>query len=85
MYNRAGQPARHRKEIDMYYWKFTPDSADIAACKAYLPLLGNDAEYKTKSQAIWHGKRWMKESGRTGTIEAVRACRRNPTSYILDI
>ena len=70
----------------MYYWYFTPDAADIAACKgAYLPLLGNDAEYKTESQAIWHGKRWMKEASRTGTIEAVEARRRNPTSYILDI
>lgn len=69
----------------MYYWYFTPDDADIAACKgAYFPVLGNDAKHKTESQAMWHGERWMKSAGRTGTIAAVPV-RKSTASYILDI
>ena len=68
-----------------FWWYFTPDAADIAACKGVAcPLLGNDQRYKTEAQAIWHGKRWMKECNRTGTVTAVPAKASGP-AYILDI
>lgn len=68
----------------MYTWYFLPDAADVESCKgAYFPVLG-DGKYKTESQAIWHGKQWLKSTRRTGTIAAVPAPRRT-ASYILDI
>lgn len=67
-----------------FWWYFTPDAADIAANKgASIPVLGNEQRYKTESQAIWHGKRWMKECHRTGTVTAVQAKASGPV-YILD-
>lgn len=57
----------------MYDWHFEPDTADIAANNGYdFGLRGGEA-YKTESKAIWHGKRWMKQHGRTGTITAIPA------------
>lgn len=67
----------------MFNWHYTPDEADIARNKGYnLGLIG-DSCCKTESQAIWHGKRWMRESHRTGTIEAIPA-ESFHTNYILD-
>lgn len=67
----------------MYDWHFEPDAADIAASNGYnLGVNGGEA-YKTESQAIWHGKRWMKECHRTGTITAIPAESSYP-GYILD-
>lgn len=67
----------------MYDWHFKPDAADIAANNGYdLCVKGGEA-YKTESQAIWHGKRCMKECGRTGTITAVSADAHSPI-YIMD-
>lgn len=67
----------------MYDWNFEPDAADIAANNGYdLGVKGGEA-YKTESQAIWHGKRWMKECHRTGTITAIPARKPDPI-YIMD-
>lgn len=56
-----------------YNWHFKPDEQDVAKNNGYdLGLIG-DAACKTESQAIWHGKKWMKESHRTGTITAIPA------------
>ena len=67
----------------MYDWNFEPDAADVAKNQGYnLGVHGGEA-YKTESQAIWHGKRWMKECGRTGTITAVSADAHSPI-YIMD-
>lgn len=69
----------------MYTWYFVPDTADVVACKgAYFPVMGN-GEYKTESQAIWHGKRWLRETNRTGSIEAIKASEKSCASYILDV
>ena len=38
--------------------------------------------FKTESRAIWHGKRWMKECGRTGTITAIPAIDPEPYHII---
>lgn len=67
----------------MYDWNFEPDAADVAKNQGYnLGVRGGEA-YKTESQAIWHGKRWMKECHRTGTITAIPA--RTPDHiYIMD-
>lgn len=67
----------------MYDWHFKPDAADIAANNGYDFGVKGGEVYKTESQAIWHGKRWMKECGRTGTITAVFADVYSPI-YILD-
>ena len=67
----------------MYDWHFEPDTADIAASNGYnLGVNGGEA-HKTESQAIWHGKRWMKTCGRTGTITAIPAEEPGPI-YIMD-
>ena len=67
----------------MYDWHFEPDAADIAANNGYsLGIVGGES-YKKESQAIWHGKRWMKECGRTGTITAIPAHVNEPI-YIMD-
>lgn len=66
-----------------YNWYFKPDEQDIAKNNGYdLGLIG-DAACKTESQAIWLGKKWMKEAHRTGTITAIPA-EDNPPIYILD-
>lgn len=66
----------------MYDWLFTPDDADIAASNGYdLGVRGGEA-FKTESRAIWHGKRWMKECGRTGTITAIPAIYPEPYHII---
>lgn len=62
----------------LYDWMFTPDDADIAANNGYdLGLRGGES-YKTENQAVWHGKRWMMQHGRTGTIAAVPAIAPDP-------
>lgn len=67
----------------MYDWHFEPDAADIAANNGYdLGLKGGES-YKTEIQAIWHGKRWMKQHGRTGTITAIPATAYGPY-HIMD-
>lgn len=67
----------------MFEWKFVPDAADINTCRgAVCPCRSGDT-YKTASSAIWHGKKWMRECGRTGEITAIPASR-VPASYILD-
>lgn len=67
----------------MYDWNFEPDAADVAKNQGYnLGVHGGEA-YKTESQAIWHGKRWMKECYRTGTITAIPARKSDPI-YIMD-
>jgi hypothetical protein len=67
----------------MYDWHFKPDAADIAANNGYdLGVKGGEA-YKTERQAIWHGKCWMKECNRTGTISAIPARTPGPI-YIMD-
>ena len=66
----------------MYDWMFTPDDADIAASNGYdLGVRGGET-FKTESRAIWHGKRWMKECGRTGTITAIPAIDPEPYHII---
>ena len=67
---------------NMYDWMFTPDDADIAASNGYdLGVRGGES-FKKECQAIWHGKRWMKECGRTGTITAVPAISPEPYHII---
>ena len=66
-----------------YNWYFKPDEQDVTKNNGYdLGLIG-DAACKTESQAIWHGKKWMKESHRTGPITAIPA-EDNQPNYILD-
>ena len=67
-----------------YEWHFTPDAADITACKGAVLGCQSGDSWPKESTAIWYGKRWLKESGRTGTITAVPA-RQRSASYILDI
>lgn len=67
----------------MYDWHFTPDAAEIAANNGYNLGVRGGESYKTESKAIWHGKRWMKECGRTGTITAIPAKTPDPI-YIMD-
>ncbi|MCI8632535.1 MAG: hypothetical protein HFE64_03500 [Lachnospiraceae bacterium] len=67
----------------MFTWYFTPDKEDIKACKGGIFPCSADEAYKTESIAIWHGKKWMKECGRTGEVKAIPAANRTP-SYILD-
>ena len=66
-----------------FNWHFEPDAQDVARNNGYnLGLIG-DVACKTESQAIWHGKKWMKEAHRTGTITSIPAESRQPF-YILD-
>ncbi len=67
----------------MYDWNFEPDAADVAKNQGYNLCVHGGEAYKTESQAIWHGKRWMKECHRTGTITAVFADVHSPI-YIMD-
>ena len=67
----------------MYDWRFIPDAADIARNKGYnLGVTGGKA-FDTESKAIWHGKQWLKTTGRTGTIVEVTYESRK-TMYIFD-
>lgn len=67
----------------MYDWVFTPDAADAARNKGYnLGVTGGKA-FNTERKAIWHGKQWLKTTGRTGTITTVPAESRKPV-YIFD-
>lgn len=67
----------------MFEWQFTPDARDVQACKGgVFPCRSGDA-YRSESVAIWHGKKWMKECGRTGEIKAIPAGK-PVASYILD-
>ena len=67
----------------MFEWEFSPDAADVKNCMgAVCPCRSGDT-YKTASAAIWHGKKWMKDCGRTGEITAIPESR-VPASYILD-
>lgn len=62
--------------------KSVPMDADIAASNGYdLGVRGGEA-FKTESRAIWHGKRWMKECGKTGTITAIPAIDPEPYHII---
>ena len=68
-----------------YEWHFTPDAADITACNgASLGCQSGDS-WPKESTAIWHGRKWMKEVGRTGTITAIPHEPASTASYILDI
>lgn len=67
-----------------FEWYFAPDAADIEQCRGVECPCASGEAYKTESQAIWHGKRWMKECHRTGTVTAVTAKASGP-AYILDI
>ena len=40
--------------------------------KAWKPVVNELVSFK-EFKAIWHGKRWMKQHGRTGTITAIPA------------
>lgn len=66
-----------------FEWYFSPDAADIEKCKGGVFPCRSGYTYKTESQAVWHGKKWMKECGRTGEIKAVPV-REYKYSYILD-
>ena len=57
----------------MFEWQFTPDARDAQECKGgVFPCRSGDT-YRSESVAIWHGKKWMKECGRTGEIKAIPA------------
>jgi hypothetical protein len=62
-------------KMTMFEWYFT-------ATDGGLNYRSGDT-YKTESQAVWHGKRWVKETGRKGTVTAIKA-ERKTGSYILD-
>lgn len=67
----------------MFEWQFVPDAADIRACNGVVCPCRSGDTYKTASSAIWNGKKWMKECGRTGEITAIPESRA-AASYILD-
>ena len=56
-----------------FEWEFTPDQNDIDACKCAVMPCTSGYTYPKESTAIWYGKRWMKETGRTGTVRAILA------------
>lgn len=62
-----------------FEWLFTPDtsdptySKDPATGKPYLFCLCRSGDvFKSEAAAIRDGKRWMKQTGRSGTISAVK-------------
>mgnify|MGYP000002428098 CR=1 FL=1 len=66
-----------------FNWYFEPDAQDVARNNGYdLGLIG-DAACKTESQAIWHGKKWMKEAHRSGTVTSIPAESRQPLALNL--
>lgn len=67
-----------------FWWFFTPDAEDIEQCRGFECPCASGETFRTESQAIWHGKRWMKECHRTGTVTSVPAKASGP-AYILDI
>ena len=66
-----------------FEWEFTPDQNDIDACKCAVMPCTSGYTYPKESTAIWYGKRWMKETGRTGTVKAIPAHQKT-SSYVLD-
>lgn len=68
-----------------YEWNFTPDAADIAACNGATLGCQSGDSWTKESTAIWHGKKWLKETGRTGTITAIPHEPASTVSYILDV
>lgn len=58
---------------ESFEWKFTQDQKDIDACKGAVMPCTSGYTYPKESTAIWYGKRWMKETGRTGTVKAIPA------------
>lgn len=56
-----------------FEWEFTPDQNDIDACKDAVMPCTSGYTYPKESAAIWYGKRWMKETGRTGTVRGILA------------
>lgn len=66
-----------------FEWEFTPDQNDIDACKGAVMPCTSGYTYPKESTAIWYGKRWMKETGRTGTVKAIPAHQKT-SSYVLD-
>lgn len=57
----------------MYDWEFTPDENDVRKCKGVAYKVRGGETYKSEGSAVWHGKQWMKETGRTGKIKSVLA------------
>lgn len=66
-----------------FEWEFTPDQNDIDACEGAVMPCTSGCTYPKESTAIWYGKRWMKETGRTGTVKAIPA-HQKMRSCILD-
>ena len=62
----------------VYEWLFTPDAADISRNKGCNIGVTSGKVFDTETKAIWHGKQWLKTTGRTGTITAVPAESRKP-------
>lgn len=69
----------------LFEWKFDPDAKDIAKCKGVVMGCRSGKGWLKESTAIWYGKKWMKETGRTGKITAIPYKPRTAASYILDI
>lgn len=69
----------------LYEWSFAPDAADIAECKGVAMGCRSGEGWQKESTAIWYGKKWMKETGRTGTITAIPYKAKPTASYVLDI
>lgn len=70
-----GYVGNGRKGFD---WVFRPTEEDPCYIEGY-PLLGGcrgGEVFPTRARAIRDGHRWMKESGRVGTVKAVPASRR---------
>lgn len=65
-----------------FEWEFTPDQNGIDACKGAVMPCTSGYTYPDESTAIWYGKRWMKETGRTGTVKAIPAHQKT-SSYVL--
>lgn len=68
---------------ESFEWEFTPDQKDIDACKGAVIPCTSGYTYPKESTAIWYGKRWMKETRRTGTVKAIPAHQKT-SSYVLD-
>ena len=46
-----------------FEWYFAPDASDIEQCRGFECPCASGETFRTESQAIWHGKRWMKQHG----------------------
>lgn len=67
-----------------FEWAFTPDNGDStylensATGKPYPFCCCRSGDvFKSEMAAVRDGRRWMKEAGRSGTIEAVKATPRH--------